>query len=304
MGMTPLVITATIAADDDAFVTEYEERRFLGGYAVFCKYCSPQRRAPSVNEIDVADGTLRIEKRPDDEFHLAQYSDSFDVAVETDTETLTYRYSHEFRARNPSGNSEYEAVIHIVLPAHCLPDPASIAPPPQYGWRFRDRFALGWLSGFMQLDHIDPNPIIGRHSFTFAAVDLGQFNHKARQLSYAVRELAAASAAQQSGALAVVVEQNQLSATGYRRIHAALTDGYNRASLAYMLGAALGERLDLVASAAGNFREIVNDVIRWAEREERIDDLVEGAATVNTTNDLIRVLHRDYAENPRVFYNQ
>lgn len=297
MGMTPLVITAVITIHDDEYVTEYEERRFLGGYVVFCKYCSPQLHAPEANETDIADGTLRITKSPDDHVYISQYNDSFDVTIVPDSEPPVYRYGHEFRARNPSGRSEYEAVIHIALPVNCLPDLTSVAPPPQYGWLCGERFVLGWLSGFMRVDNTDPSPIIGRRSFTFTESVRQTFAQEARQLTYAIREL---QQEQQGGTVIVV----QLSALGFRRLHAALVNGYNPNSLPHMLNAALGARMDLIVTAGGNFSDMVDDVIRWAVSCGRVNDLIDGAFNVNPTNELIQALHRDYAESPHLFFSQ
>lgn len=301
MGMTPLVITAVITVHDDEYVTEYEERRFLGGYAVFCKYCSPQRHAPEANETDIADGTLRITKSPDDHVYISQYTDSFDVTIVPDSEPPVYRYGHEFRARNPSGRSEYEAVIHIVLPVNCLLDLTSVAPPPQYGWCCGERFVVGWLSGFMQLDDNDPNPIIGRRSFTFTEIAQQAFTHEAKQLAHAIREV---KQERQVGALTVVPQPVKLSRMGYRHLHAALVSGYNLNSLERMMSAELGERMDLIATTSGNFRDVVDDVIRWAVSHSQVSDLIEGAYNSNPTNEAIQALRRDYAAHPHAFFSQ
>ncbi len=301
MGMTPLVITGVIDCTGDACVTVYEERRFLGGYLVFCKYCSPQSRPPTANEIDIADGTLRIEKSPEDALHLVQYRDDFDVsAEEVDGGCQVLRYRHQFRAHNPGMHSEHEAVIHIVLPQHFLPDLASIDPLPQYGWRFRDRFIVGWLSGFMQLDSVAPQPIIGWHSFTCTPVVPEQFNRQAHTLATELRALAATRQLP-FGTLVVDSTANLLSAESCRQVHAALIDAYDSGSLAHMLRAQLGVRLDVVATIGDNFSDIVDDLIRWAEREGRMADLIRGASMDNETSARIQALRRAYEAQPHAF---
>ena len=45
-----------------------------------------------------------------------------------------------------------------------------------------------------------------------------------------------------------------------------------------MLRAQLGVRLDVVATIGDNFSDIVDDLIRWAEREGRMADLIRGAS--------------------------
>jgi hypothetical protein len=303
MGMSPLIITGTMGYEDGEFITDYEQRRFLGGYAVFCKYCSPQRRPPSAGEIDIADGTLRIEKSPDDVEHLTQFSDSLDVAVESEGTSPVFQYTHDFRVRNPAEYGEYEAIIHIVLPEHCLPRLDSVQPPPQYGWRKQTRYVLGWLTGFVQLEYRDAVPVIGLRRFKFEAIAQAQFNGQARQLSQEIRALAETQQ-RQMGSLALLDTMPNLTGYGYQSIHDALVSAFDFDALSRMVRIELERDLEWIATRGANFLKAVDDLIRWAEREDRIGDLIEGAYNQNDTNRSVGALRDAYRAHPQTFVNQ
>jgi hypothetical protein len=150
MGDQAVVVTGVLSRDGDEFQTLYEIRRFKVGKPVFCAWCSPQRRALPDGHHDLAGGTLRCRfNDPDDYETEVDIFESFDVVPLEGEPAESFEFHRQgFHVGAVEAHWDYQvgSLFHLVLPPHHLPDPdvATIRPQPTYGWRFDDRFAMGW----------------------------------------------------------------------------------------------------------------------------------------------------------------
>ena len=71
--------------------------------------------------------------------------------------------------------------------------------------------------------------------------------------------------------------QSQLTGPQYEAIAAALLQAFDYNSLARLLRQALDYRLELIASKYDGFATVVQETLRWAEREGRVDELLAAA---------------------------
>ena len=79
----------------------------------------------------------------------------------------------------------------------------------------------------------------------------------------------------------------QLLGKQFNQLSEALIDGFDFNAFRRMLRIELEERLDTIAPGQANIIDAVDAVIRWAERTDRIDDLIAGAKAANPTNQAI-----------------
>jgi hypothetical protein len=78
------------------------------------------------------------------------------------------------------------------------------------------------------------------------------------------------------------------------RVHEVLLRSFDRDELRIMLRLQLGEDLDTVAGD-DDFRTVVFNLVTWAERTNRMGDLVAGALAANPTNGDLQQLAADFA---------
>jgi hypothetical protein len=78
----------------------------------------------------------------------------------------------------------------------------------------------------------------------------------------------------------------------FHQIQSALLDGYDRPGLRRMMRMGLDTSLDEV-SAGTTDTQVVFDVIEWAERTDKVPELIAAAAEHNAQNELLQQLKRD-----------
>ena len=94
-----------------------------------------------------------------------------------------------------------------------------------------------------------------------------------------------------------------LTTQQFQQLQEALLDAFSRPDLTQMVSFVLGRDLDKVAGGATT-EEIVYNLIRWTERNNRTVDLVEGAVARNPGNDKLRTFadwylpEQDAADRP------
>lgn len=89
----------------------------------------------------------------------------------------------------------------------------------------------------------------------------------------------------------------QLSGDDYRKITKALIDAFDTDSFAYMLRSYLSVRLDTITTEKISFTTIVRDTVNWAQREDRVEDLVAGAKKANPHNQQLQSLPDTFADS-------
>ena len=82
-------------------------------------------------------------------------------------------------------------------------------------------------------------------------------------------------------------------------IHAALLDAFTHASLRQMVRFQLDQQLERIA-VGDSYDEIVFELVEWAERNDRLTDLLHGACAANPSNQRLQRLaqRRRAAEAP------
>jgi hypothetical protein len=71
-----------------------------------------------------------------------------------------------------------------------------------------------------------------------------------------------------------------------KQLHSTLLDAFDPSELKQMVKFELGENLDAIAGG-GNLSETVFNLIQWAERRGRIEDLIQGAVNYNPDNEAL-----------------
>jgi hypothetical protein len=84
-----------------------------------------------------------------------------------------------------------------------------------------------------------------------------------------------------------------------QQIYDALLDGYDEPTLRQMVRVELDVRLDVIAGGS-NLTDLTLNLIEWAERHNRVGDLVQGALSQNPGNELLRHLWVDFQQWPPV----
>jgi hypothetical protein len=90
-----------------------------------------------------------------------------------------------------------------------------------------------------------------------------------------------------------------LTGKQFKQIQDALLSGYNGSSLRQMVRFGMDESLDEIAPNT-NLRDRIFDLIEWAIRADRVQELVQAAYEHNSTNSMLKTLHNTWfpAESP------
>ena len=83
----------------------------------------------------------------------------------------------------------------------------------------------------------------------------------------------------------------KLSGAQFEAISQAFLDAFDPGALEAMVRVQLDRRLNEIA-APGNLTAVIHDLIEWAEAEDRVQKLIDGACTANPGNARLRALQR------------
>ncbi|MCO5196499.1 MAG: effector-associated domain EAD1-containing protein [Anaerolineae bacterium] len=86
----------------------------------------------------------------------------------------------------------------------------------------------------------------------------------------------------------------RLTGKQHQQLVDALLDGFELSSFAQMVRAYLDVRLDKIIASNDNFETVVSKTVGWAEKSDRVNDLIAGAKTANPTNRAIENLPDSY----------
>ncbi len=84
----------------------------------------------------------------------------------------------------------------------------------------------------------------------------------------------------------------KLSGEQFNQIQTALLDAFTPESFEIMMRIGMGEILDHIASGR-NFTEVVFEVVKWAERYDRVEGLIQSALNSNPDNSKLQLLSQD-----------
>lgn len=82
----------------------------------------------------------------------------------------------------------------------------------------------------------------------------------------------------------------RLTGQQHQQLVDALLDGFDLNSFAQMVRAYLDVRLDKIIASNDNFETVVSKTVGWAEKSDRVNDLIAGAKAANPTNRTIENL--------------
>ena len=83
----------------------------------------------------------------------------------------------------------------------------------------------------------------------------------------------------------------KLSGAQFEAISQSFLDAFDPGALETMVRVQLDRRLDEIA-APGSLTAVIHDLIEWAEAEDRVQELIDGACTANPDNVRLRALRR------------
>lgn len=165
MGFYLHLVTAVLQREGDQFIQRNEVSRF--GDKVYVAWCRSPKGPLPPGWVAQADGTLRVQFRPD---RWLDHVEHETTPVDAGEEPGSFSYEEQFDM--PYGEP---GLFHLVLPPRHLPRLDSLQPLPAYARPEGERFVMGWIQQARTWIR-----------FTFEEVAAESFSKKAARLRQAI----------------------------------------------------------------------------------------------------------------------